>query len=114
MITNTLSLLLIFSAFSALSIHMNRHTKAVLGYALTARQIRILGWCGWALLGLSLTAPVMHYGASIGCVVWCGWLSVAAVAVALFQTYYPALIRILAPIALTLGALCGLVIFFSS
>lgn len=100
MLMNLISALALLLACIILSSHMSRHVKGVIGFQPSTAQLRWLGRLGWSLLCGSLWVPIHTHGVAIGVLVWFGLLTIAAVGVALLQSYKPSLLRSLAPLTL--------------
>lgn len=102
-----LALTLSFSAFTALSLAMEKHQQDLHGKAAATpgrrTQWRVLGW---ALLTVAFALCVVDHGWALGPVLWLGTMTLGGVALAFgLYPYRPAWI---APLAIALPAL-GLV-----
>lgn len=104
-----LAFALSFAAFSAIALGTERHAKQVFGRQPAPPLRRALSATGWVLLVASLAPALAARGPSIGSLNWLGYLSVAAVAIALLLSYRPQPLRFLAPVLLALAlALWGI------
>ena len=103
-----LALTLSFSAFTALSLAMERHQYDLHGKA-AASPARRTQWrvLGWALLTVAFALCVADHGWAMGAVLWLGAMSMCGVALSF--GLYPYRPKWIAPLAITLPAL-GLVV----
>ena len=102
-----LALTLSFSAFTALSLAMEKHQQDLHGKA-AATPARRTQWrvLGWALLTVAFALCVVDHGWALGPVLWLGTMTLGGVALAFgLYPYRPAWI---APLAIALPTL-GLV-----
>ncbi|WP_312707214.1 DUF3325 domain-containing protein [Stenotrophomonas sp.] len=99
-----LALTLSFSAFTALSLAMEKHQQDLHGKAAAAparrTQWRVLGW---ALLVVAFVLCVVDHGWAMGPVLWLGALTLAGVPLAF--GLYPYRPRWIAPLAIALPLL---------
>ncbi|AWH46146.1 DUF3325 domain-containing protein [Stenotrophomonas sp. ZAC14A_NAIMI4_1] len=103
-----LALALSFSAFTALSLAMEKHQQDLHGKA-AATPARRTQWrvLGWALLTVAFALCVVDHGWALGPVLWLGALTLAGVPLAFgLYPYRPAWI---APLAVVLPV-AGLVV----
>ncbi len=84
-----LALIFALAGFAALSLGMHRHYRQVRHRALTARVQILLRTLGVGALAVSFAASIADAGWSIGPVLWLGWLTAAAMVVALALTWWP-------------------------
>ena len=86
--TSLASFALCLTAFTALSVAMERHHAQVFG---AARARRPFAWrnLGWTLLAASVAYAIYVFGVGVGLVVWCGALTIAGVVVAWLLPYRP-------------------------
>lgn len=103
-----LALTLSFSAFTALSLAMERHQYDLHGKA-AASLARRTQWrvLGWALLTVAFALCVADHGWAMGPVLWLGAMTMCGVALSF--GLYPYRPKWIAPLAITLPAL-GLVV----
>lgn len=103
-----LALALSFSAFTALSLSMERHQHDLHGKAAAAPARRIQ-WrvLGWALLTAAFALCVADHGWAMGPVLWLGAMTLAGVALSF--GLYPYRPTWIAPLAIALPVL-GLVL----
>jgi len=94
------TLLLCYSAFTALCLSMDRHHAELLGYKPMAGRRRLLRGTGWLLLALSLWTTVATSGWSLGLVQWCAVLMFSALLLVLLLPYRPRLALVLAGLGL--------------
>ena len=101
-----LALALSFSAFTALSLSMEKHQHDLHGKAAPARRVqwRVLGW---ALLAAAFALCVADHGWAMGPVLWLGAMTLAGVALSF--GLYPYRPTWIAPLAIALPVL-GLVL----
>lgn len=103
-----LALTLSFSAFTALSLAMEKHQQDLHGKAAAAparrTQWRVLGW---ALLVAAFVLCVIDHGWAMGPVLWLGVMTLGGIALAF--GLYPYRPRWIAPLAIALPVL-GLVV----
>lgn len=103
-----LALALSFSAFTALSLSMEKHQHDLHGKAAAAParrvQLRVLGW---ALLAAAFALCVADHGWAMGPVLWLGAMTLAGVALSF--GLYPYRPTWIAPLAIALPVL-GLVL----
>lgn len=93
-----------FSAFTALSLAMERHQADLHGKAAaTPTRRRAWRWLGWALLALSFGLCVVDHGWAAGPVLWLGALTISGILIAF--GLYPFRPRWIAPLAWALPAL---------
>jgi len=80
-----------YAGFAALALAMDRHYADAFGRgeAPSASLRRTLQWTGALGLALSLAAIVADAGWALGSIVWCGALTLAALALALLLAYVP-------------------------
>lgn len=99
-----LALSLAFSAFTALSLAMDKPPAGAPG-SLPARPARRRQWrvVGWALLAAALAVCVGRHGWALGPVLWLGTLTLGGLALAF--GLYPFRPRWIAPLAWALPAL---------
>lgn len=102
-----LALALSFSAFTALSLAMEKHQHDLHGKA-AATPARRTQWrvLGWALLTVALAACVAGHGWAMGPVLWLGTMTLGGVALSF--GLYPYRPNWIAPLAIALPVL-GLV-----
>ena len=74
------------AGFAVLLLAMARHQQDWLGRKLTAKPRRRLRAAGFALIALAFAASGAGFGWGYGTVLWCGWLTVAAVLVVAANT----------------------------
>lgn len=87
-----------FSAFTALSLAMDKHQLDLHGKAAaTPARMRRWRWLGWALLALALALCVCDHGWAAGPVLWLGAMTVSGVLIAF--GLYPFRPRWIAPLA---------------
>lgn len=103
-----LALALSFSAFTALSLSMERHQHDLHGKA-AAAPARRMQWrvLGWALLTAAFALCVADHGWAMGPVLWLGAMTLAGVTLSL--GLYPYRPTWIAPLAIALPVL-GLVL----
>lgn len=103
-----LALALSFSAFTALSLSMEKHQHDLHGKAAAAPARRVQ-WrvLGWALLAAAFALCVADHGWAMGPVLWLGAMTLAGVALSL--GLYPYRPTWIAPLAIALPVL-GLVL----
>ncbi len=77
------------SGFAALALAMHRHYRQVRHRALGRGTQILLRSLGALLLAASFAASIAKAGWAIGPVLWLGWLTAAALIVALLLTYWP-------------------------
>lgn len=80
--------------FALLLIAMARHQQDWLRRKLGARTSMLLRWSGFGALALAFVIAGTGLGWAYGTVVWCGWLSVAAVLVLAAQTNRERILRL--------------------
>jgi hypothetical protein len=80
--------------FALLLIAMARHQQDWLRRKLGVRLSTLLRWSGFGALVLAFVVAGMGLGWAYGMVVWCGWLSVAAVLVLAAQTNRERILRL--------------------
>ncbi len=100
-----LSIGLSFSAFTALSLSMDKHQQELHGKA-QASPARMRGWyaLGWLLLCAAFALCVWNHGWALGPVVWLGALTVAGLLLAFgLYPYRPRWIAALAWILPAIG-----------
>ncbi|WMJ68551.1 DUF3325 domain-containing protein [Stenotrophomonas sp. 24(2023)] len=100
-----------FSAFTALSLAMEKHQQDLHGKA-AASPRRRTAWrvLGWLLLALTFALCVVDHGWAMGPVLWLGTLTVAGIGLAFgLYPYRPAWIAPLAIVLPVLGAVAALV-----
>ncbi len=105
-----LALTLSFSAFTALSLAMEKHQQDLHGKA-AATPARRTQWrvLGWVLLTVAFALCVVEHGWAMGPVLWLGALTLAGVPLAF--GLYPYRQTWIAPLAIALPVL-GLVVAF--
>lgn len=83
-----LALALAFAGMAALSVAMDRHHEQLTRRRETPRLLRV-GLCalGGLLIALALVPCVFAWGASVGTVVWLGFLSAGALCVVLLLAW---------------------------
>jgi hypothetical protein len=81
--------LLALAGFAALALAMHRHQRHVFHRALGRGADLLLRSLGVAGLAASFAASVASTGWVIGPVLWFGWLTAAALTVALALTWWP-------------------------
>ena len=103
-----LALALSFSAFTALSLAMEKHQLDLHGkaHAGPARR-RLWRWLGWALLTAAFALCVVDHGWAIGPLLWLGAMTLSGLLIAF--GLYPFRPRWIAPLAWALPVLGGLV-----
>ena len=77
------------AGFAALALAMHRHYRQVWHRALRTGAQVILRIAGAALLAASFAASIADAGWAIGPVLWFGWLTAAALIVAMALTWWP-------------------------
>lgn len=98
--------LLLFAAMTALSLAMDRHYEQLTQQReVPSRRRRQLRAGAAALLLLSLGVCIQAWGGPIGSTLWCGFLTLTALAVACSLSYAPKLPLALALVAVPLGLL---------
>ena len=80
---------LALAGFATLALSMQKHHRDLFGKLPSRRRALVLHCMGWALLGLSFAACILHSGWSTGPVLWFGVLTIAALITALTLTYRP-------------------------
>ncbi|MBL27182.1 MAG: iron transporter [Rhodospirillaceae bacterium] len=83
------ALALALSGFAALALAMDKHHRDLFGSPPPRGRAIALRAVGWVLLSMSLAASGASSGPSVGPVLWCGLMTVAAILVALVLTYGP-------------------------
>jgi purine-cytosine permease-like protein len=86
---NLIALILAFAGFTALALGMHRHYRQLRHRALRSTTQILLRVLGAALLTASFAASIADAGWAIGPVLWLGWLTAAALTVALLLTWWP-------------------------
>jgi Protein of unknown function (DUF3325) len=100
-----LGLALAYSGMAGLGFAMDRHHEQLTSLRETPVRRRVLLRIGgWLLLIAALVPCVMAWGATVGPVVWLGFLSAGALAVALMLPYRPRGAAWLAAIAAPAGS----------
>ena len=90
LIASVMTLSLTYAGMTGLSLAMNRHFGQVWHKRTPPSSIKIsLRISGWLLLMLALIPCINYWGTTIGLVIWPGFLSLAAILVALFLAYLP-------------------------
>lgn len=74
------------SGFAVLLLAMARHQQDWLRRKLAVKPRRRLRIAGFALIALAFVAAGKGFGLAYGSVLWCGWLTVAAVLVVTANT----------------------------
>ncbi|MEG0184379.1 MAG: DUF3325 domain-containing protein [Stenotrophomonas sp.] len=93
-----LALTVSFSAFTALSLAMDKHQLDLHGKApASPARMRLWRWLGWALLTLSFVLCVWDHGWAAGPVLWLGAMTVSGMLIAF--GLYPFRPRWIAPLA---------------
>lgn len=82
-------LLLGLAGFASLALAMEQHCRHLLRRTLAPRWRRLARLAGWLLLALGLGLSMRDLGASIGFVIWLGWLSIAALALVFYLPKWP-------------------------
>lgn len=98
--------LLLFAAMTGLSLAMDRHYEQLTQQRdVPSRRSRQLRAGGTVLLLLSLAVCIQSWGGPIGLTLWCGFLTLTALAVACLLAYVPKLALALTLAAMPLGLL---------
>lgn len=106
-----LSIGLSFSAFTALSLAMEKHQHELHGKAqASAARMRAWYWLGWLVLATTFGLCVWNHGWALGPVVWLGVLTVAGLLLAF--GLYPYRPRWIVPLAWALPVLGVLAALF--
>lgn len=93
-----LAITLSFSAFTVLSLAMNKHQLDLHGKAgASASRMRVWRWVGWTLLTVAFALCVLDHGWAIGPVLWLGALTISGLLIAF--GLYPYRPRWIAPLA---------------
>ena len=93
-----------FSAFTALSLAMEKHQLELHGKAqASAARMRLWRWLGWALLTLSFALCVWDHGWALGPVLWLGAMTISGMLIAF--GLYPFRPRWMMPLAWVLPVL---------
>ncbi|SEN17058.1 Protein of unknown function [Luteibacter sp. UNCMF331Sha3.1] len=74
--------------FMGLCLGMSRHQRDVLGRVLSPMRSALCKAFGWTALASSFALAIARDGAAMGAVYWAGMLSLAAVLVALWTTWF--------------------------
>lgn len=98
-----------YLAMVAVALSMERHQGQLRWSGATRQASRVLRLAGWTLLAVALAPAVLAWGASVGVVGRLGLLTFAALGLGLQLSYAPRSVLWLAPAALVLPALAGLV-----
>lgn len=103
-----LALTLSFSAFTALSLAMEKHQLELHGKS-AATPARRSQWqvLGWLLLGVAFAICVLDHGWAIGPVLWLGVMTLGGIGLAF--GLYPFRPRWIAPLAIGLPLIGGVV-----
>ena len=78
--------ILSLAGFAVLLLAMARHQQDWLGRKLAGKPRRRLRMAGFTLIALAFVASGAGFGWAYGTVLWCGWLTVAAVLVVTANT----------------------------
>ena len=86
---NAVIFLCALAGFIALALAMPKHSKHLLGQAVSPATARCAGVLGCMLLALACALSVEQWRMSIGLVTWLGWLTVAAVIWVFYLPQWP-------------------------
>jgi len=98
---SVLAFALTYTAFTALCLAMNRHSREISGRVWSDRQRYVLRGFGWGGLALSLALAAERSGWALGTIEWFGMLTASALTLVLLLPYYP---RVAAGLGLALPA----------
>lgn len=97
---------LLFAGMAGLSLAMDRHYEQITKQReVPPRHRNLLRSTGWISLLLSLAACLQVWNVGVGLTLWCGLLTLAALAVACSLSYVPRLTITLALLAIPAGLL---------
>ncbi|MEM1412056.1 MAG: DUF3325 family protein [Pseudomonadota bacterium] len=81
-----LGLLIATAAMLCLALAQAKHAPQLLSVAITPKQRRLAGWCGWLLTTFCAWLAMKHYGVGVGLVTFLAWACVGAWATMLLVT----------------------------